>query len=79
MNENNVEELDKLKTELCDIRQEKLKGNIIRPRTEYIDKGEKKNRYFYGLEKHNYVSKSVHHLEKQDGTILTDQKAILNQ
>ena len=41
MNENNVEELDKLKTELCDIRQEKLKGNIIRPRTEYIDKGEK--------------------------------------
>ena len=55
INENNVEELDKLKTELYDIRQEKLKGNIIRSRAEYIDKGEKTTKYFCGLEKHNYV------------------------
>ena len=41
MNENNIEELDKLKTELYDIGQEKLKGSIVRSRAEYIDKGEK--------------------------------------
>ena len=55
LNENNFGELDVLKTELPDIRQEKLKGNLIRSRAEYIDKGERPTKYFCGLEKHNYI------------------------
>lgn len=79
MNESNKEEVDKLKTELYEIRQDKLKGYIIRSRAQYIDKGEKPTKYFCGLEKHNYVSKTIQQLEKPDGTILIEQKEILKE
>ena len=79
LNTNNAEELDILKTDLQDIRYEKLKGNMIRSRAEYIDKGERPTKYFCGLEKHNYVSKSMQQLEKADGTTIRDQKAILKE
>ena len=79
INTNNIEELDILKTELQDIRHDKLKGNMIRSRAEYIDKGERPTKYFCGLEKHNYVSKSMQKLEKEDGTNITDQKEILKE
>ena len=79
LNEANFGELDILKTELQDIRQEKLKGNLIRSRAEYIDKGERPTKYFCGLEKHNYISKTMHSLQKDDGTVLNEQDAILNE
>ena len=79
LNTNNTEELDILKTDLQDIRYEKLKGNMIRSRAEYIDKGERPTKYFCGLEKHNYVSKTMQQLEKDDGTTIRDQKAILKE
>ena len=79
LNEANFGELDILKTELQDIRQEKLKGNLIRSRAEYIDKGERPAKYFCGLEKHNYISKTMHSLQKDDGTVLIEQDAILNE
>ena len=50
LNETNYGELDIFETELQDIRQEKLKGNLIRSRAEYIDKGERPTKYFCGLE-----------------------------
>ena len=79
--ESNMEKLEtlKLKTELFEIRQEKLKGHIIRSQLEYIDTGEKPTKFFYGREKHNYVSKSMPKLEMTDGTILYEQSEILNE
>ena len=41
INTNNMEQLETMKTELFELRQEKLKGHIIRSKSEYIDKGEK--------------------------------------
>ena len=79
LNETNFGELDILKTELQDIRQEKLKGNLIRSRAEYIDKGERPTKYFCGLEKHNYISKTMQSLQKDDGTVLIEQDAILKE
>ena len=73
VNENNIDRLETLKTELFEIRQEKLKGHIIRSKAQYIDKGEKPTKFFCGLEKHNYVSKSMHKLEMADGKILNNQ------
>ena len=67
------------KTELFDIRQEKLKGHIIRSKSEYIDKGEKPTKFFCGLEKHNYVSKTMPKLEMTDGTLLNKQSEILSE
>ncbi|MCU7951650.1 MAG: reverse transcriptase family protein, partial [gamma proteobacterium symbiont of Bathyaustriella thionipta] len=79
VNENNMDRLETLKTELFEIRQEKLKGHIIRSKAQYIDKGEKPTKYFCGLEKHNYTSKAMHRLEMADGTILNNQSEILQE
>ena len=79
INENNMEKLETLKTELFEIRQEKLKGHIIRSKSEYIDKEEKPTKLICGLEKHNYVSKSMPKLEMTDGTVLYKQSEILNE
>lgn len=79
INNENIERIDTLKMELLDLRQEKLKGQIIRSKAQYIDKGEKPTKYFCGLEKHNYITKTMHKLEKEDGTILTEQRDILKE
>ena len=79
LNETNFGELDVLKTGLQDIRQEKLKGNLIRSRAEYIDKGERPTKYFCGREKLNYISKTMQSLQKDDGTVLIEQNAILEE
>ena len=51
--------LEHLKIQLNDIRQEKLKGHIIRSRASHIDKVEKPTKYFCGLEHHNYINKTL--------------------
>ena len=79
INTNNMEKLETMKTELFELRQEKLKGHIIRSKSEYIDKGEKPTNFFCGLEKHNYVSKTMPKLERTDGTILNKQSEILSE
>ena len=79
INANNMEQLETMKTELFELRQEKLKGHIIRSKSEYIDKGEKPTKFFCGLEKHNYVSKTMPNLERADGTILNKQSEILSE
>ena len=65
LQENNFESLEKLKSQLNEIRQEKLKGHAIRSRAKHIDKGEKPTKYFCGLEQHNYVSKTLNKVEKR--------------
>ena len=65
--------------ELLDLRQENLKGQIIRSKAQYIDKGEKPTKYFRGPEKHNYITKTMLKLEKEDGKILTEQRDILKE
>ena len=79
INTNNMEQLETMKTELFELRQEKLKGHIIRSKYEYIDKGEKPTKFFCGLEKHNYVSKTMSKLERTDGTILNKQSEFLSE
>ena len=51
----NVEQLEYLKTELVNIRHEKLKRHMVRARVQDIDQGEKPTKYVCALEKHNYV------------------------
>lgn len=51
MDDDNAEQLEILKTELYDIRNDKLKGHMIRSKAHYIDQGEKPTKYFCGLEK----------------------------
>ena len=75
----NIEHLENLKTELYDIRNDKLKGFMIRSKAQYIDQGEKPTKYFCGLEKHNYTSKIIGQVEKDDGSIIMEQTEILKE
>ena len=79
LDERIFEQLENLKTELYDIRNDKLKGYMIRSKAQYIDQGEKPTKFFCGLEKHNYTSKTIGQLEKNDGSIIMDQKGILEE
>ena len=75
--EDKFEQIEILKTELINIRQQKLKGHMLRSKAQYIDEGEKPTKYFCGLEKHNYISKIICKIEKEDGTIICEQEEIL--
>ena len=72
INEDKFEQIEILKTELINIRQEKLKGHMLRSKAQYIDEGEKPTKYFCGLEKHNYISEIICKIEKEDGTIICE-------
>ena len=79
LKENNMKNLENLKIQLNDIRQEKLKIHIIRSRAQHIDKGEKPTKYFCGLEHHNSINKTLNELELDNGAIITEQNAILKK
>ena len=59
-----LKEVDKLKTD----------GAIFRSKCQWYENGEKNSNFFLSLEKNNYSKK----LQKDNGTITTDPKEILN-
>ena len=71
-------ELEKLKLEMTELRQIKVKGSIIGSRATNLLEGEK-TKYFCSLETHNYLSKIIPKLETVDGRIITDQHEILKE
>ena len=50
----NIPNLEKLKQELCNLREEKLQGFLVRSRANIIENGEKPSQYFCSLESNNY-------------------------
>jgi hypothetical protein len=78
LHESNVEELERLKNELQEIRKKRIDGIIVRSRAQWLTEGEKVTRYFCHLENRNYINKSMNFIEK-DGEILDDQKLILQE
>ena len=77
LSENKIPNLEKSKLELGKIREEKMKGFLIRSRANDIENGEKPSQFFCSLETNNFKSKVINVIEKDDGEIITDQKQIL--
>ena len=67
------------KDQLNIIRKEKMKGYLIRARAKNIDENEKPTKYFCKLESYNYTSKIIPSIEKDDGTLITEQDKILEE
>ena len=65
------------KNELESIRNNKLKGHMLRARAQWLSEGEKPSKYFCSLEKFYYTEKTITKLFRQDGQTITDQKLIL--
>ena len=74
----NINDIENLKEELTTIRKNKMQGILVRSRAQLIEDDEKPTNFFCNLEKHNYASKIIPKLEKNDGKIITDQFEILN-
>ena len=64
--------------ELIELRQEELKGSLIRSRAEWLNLGEKPSRFFLNLENRNRVNKTLNELKVDDNTILKDPVNIRN-
>lgn len=74
-----VENLEEMKRELCEIREGRIQGMAVRSRIKWIQEGEKVSRYFCNLEKRNFVNKAMSSLEKDDGSLISDQSDILKE
>ena len=64
-----MEQLNEKQEELEEIREQKLKGALIRARWQQLTEGEKPTKYFLNLENRNYVSKHIRELKTQANTI----------
>ena len=70
--------IENLKNELKLLRETKLKGHMIRSRTQWLQSSEKPSQYFCNLEQRNFIDKTIRKIELDNGEIVTEQKDILN-
>ena len=62
-----------------ELRKKKIEGMLIGSSARWIGDGEKVSKYFCNLEKRHYTSKIIRKIEKQDGTIVTEQDDIVKE
>ena len=74
-----IKTLDIKKENLETIRNEKLRGHIIRSRVQWLNEEERPSRYFCSLETRSYIEKTVKKIKSDTGKLITDQKDILNE
>ena len=73
-----LHKLEEKKSELYKIRDYKLKGEIIRSRTQWMKYGEKPTKFFCQLEKKNFLDKTIKKISLENGKFVTTQNEILN-
>ena len=78
-NKDNSESLAQKKNELLQLRKEELEGLKIRSRVNRLVDGERPSNYLSSLQTKEYTDKTIKKLVKENGSILTDQKAILDE
>ena len=75
----NFEELECLQAEYDQMYDYITQGSIIRSRATWYEMGEKNNKYFLNLEKHNKKKSSVRKIFTSEGKMTTDPKKIMNE
>ena len=76
--EQDQKELLKVETEIQEIVDYKTKGAMVRAKRNWMKFGEKSSKFFYSLEKYNFMNKNRYQLKNEKGDIVTDQKEILD-
>ena len=74
-----VEQKIKIQKDIDNILQEKASGAVIHSRAKFEFQGDRPTKYFIALEKRNYRKKTMYRLQKDNGKIITDPKAILRE
>ena len=67
------------KDELETLRENKMKGQIVRSRVQWLQHGEKPSKYFCSLENKHFTEKTIKCIKKENGTIINEQAKILNE
>ena len=77
--EQNKLELEKLKCEYDFMYDYITRGNIVRSKATWYEKGEKNNKYFLGLEKSRNTKNFIRKLVNKHGQTVTNSKAIMTE
>ena len=72
-----ITDYENAKKALREVESYKTKGTIIRSKVQWVEEREQSSKYFFGLEKNNYVKKHIRKLERPDGTVTMDPEEIL--
>ena len=75
----NTELLQDKKKELEEIRNKKVKGNMVTSRMQWLHQGEKPSKFFCNLENKNFIEKTVKKVQLTNGSFIIEQKEVLNQ
>ena len=74
-----ISNLDESKRELENIRNDTLKGNMIRSRAEQIEYDEKPTKFFLHFEKQNFTNKQMTKLVNDDNVVVTDPEKVADK
>ena len=74
-----VENMQRVKAEISAYEDQDIKGVIFRSRARYHEDGEKSSKYFFNMEKKNFVNKTMYMVRKADGSRTKDYREILNE
>ena len=69
--------LSNLQEQYEEIRENRMRGHLIRSRSEIMADWEKPSKYFLNLEKRNYVNKTILELKTENGNKINDPTEIL--
>ena len=71
--------LNSKKHELVELRENHLRGHLVRSRSQWLVDGEKPSKYFCALEHKKFIDKTIKKLVLNNGQILTTQSEILDK
>ena len=72
-----VDKYERVKHLLEELETKKAIGAMAMSRMRWYEEGEKSTKFFFNLEKHNYIRKFIRKLQINDGYILTNREEIL--
>ena len=70
--------ISRIKAELNSFEEKEVKSTMFRCKCNYAQHGEVSSKYFFNLEKRNYVSKTMYVVRKEDGSLTKDYREILD-
>ena len=79
LDQENMIKLEEYKLALQELRENKLRGAIIRSRINWLQNGEKPSRYFTNLENRNFRAKRMSFLQQDTGNIVYEQRDLLEE
>ena len=77
--ENVLQEYERLETELRLIYERIADGAIFRSKIRWIERGEKPTKYFFNLERRNYINKTIIEVINVEGETISKDEDILEE